>query len=129
MLQNKYRQRETDARSQPVDQLPDEQQAGSVSKLKSEHDVAVAGFRPAKLQLQGRFQQTDHLPVHVIHRGCEKQQAADQPARVADGLFTGCPATSSGTRDGGMEVHWTVNGDACPSLHMAPGMCVKCFLN
>ena len=64
---HQYRQRKTLASSQSVDQFPDEKQSGAVGELESQDDVAITNFRPTELELQGGFQQPDHLPVHVIH--------------------------------------------------------------
>ena len=93
-----YRQRKSFARAQAVDELADEKQSGAVGELEGEHDVAVADFGPAELQLQRGFEQADDLAVHVVDRGREKQHGADEPAAVADcgGIF--------GDRDG-VEVH------------------------
>lgn len=75
----KHGKREADPRAEPVDQFPDEQQTCTVGKLKSEDDVAISDFGPSELRLQRWFQQADDLSVHVVDRGREEQEAADQP--------------------------------------------------
>ena len=77
------RERESLARAEPVDELSDEQQSGTVGELEGGDDVAVSNFCPTELDLQHRLEQRDHLAVHVVHGGREEQQAADQPATVA----------------------------------------------
>src|SRR5206468_2641352 len=57
----KYRQRESLSRAQPVDELSDEQQSGSVRKLESGDDIAVSNLSPTELDLQSRLEQSDHL--------------------------------------------------------------------
>ena len=63
--------------------FPMNRQPVPYANLKREDNIAVSDLRPSKLNLQRRLQQADHLPVHVIHGRGEKQQPADQPARVA----------------------------------------------
>ena len=64
--------------SRPAMQEPDR-----VGELEREDDVAVVDFRPAELLLQRRLEDRDDLTIDVVDRRREKQQRADDPARVA----------------------------------------------
>ena len=76
-------QRETDSRSEFVDQFSNEQQACGISQLEGEDNVAVSDLRPAKLDLESRLQQPEYLAIDIIHAGREQKQSTDQPTAVA----------------------------------------------
>ncbi len=58
---------------------------------------AVVGVGPVEVVSNGRFEDPHDDPVHIIHRGGIKQQAADEPTKVANfGLR--CRSTGRGDR-------------------------------
>src|SRR5262249_48620808 len=65
-------------------EAPGEQEPDRVRELEGKNDVRVIDFAPTELYLQRRLEDSDHLPVDVVDRRCEKQQAADGPAEVTD---------------------------------------------
>ena len=79
-------QREAEARAEPIHQPAGDQQPDGIGELEREHDVGVVDLGPAELRLQRRLEDADHLPVDVVDRRGDEQQAADVPAVVADPL-------------------------------------------
>jgi hypothetical protein len=51
--------------------------------LEGKDDVAVVRLGPTELMLQRGLEDRHDLPVHVIDRGREEQEAADDPADVS----------------------------------------------
>jgi hypothetical protein len=68
--------------------LPEERHR--VCELEREDDVGVIDLRPAELLLQRRLQDPDDLPIDVVDRRREEDQATDDPAVVADALAGRC---------------------------------------
>ena len=63
---------------------PATQQPDGVGELEGKDDVGVVDLAPAELRLEGRLEDAEHLPIDVVDRRREEQQAADDPAEVAD---------------------------------------------
>lgn len=61
-------------------------EADRVGGLKRRDDVAVFHFTPTEHVAQGRRENTQNLPVHVVDRRRRKEQRTDRPAKVAKAL-------------------------------------------
>jgi len=56
------------------------------------HDVAVIDFAPVIEILKRGLENSDDLPVDIVHRRGEEQQRADGPAKVTGGCAVGQPS-------------------------------------
>src|SRR5207302_10146971 len=84
-------------------------QAECIGELERQDDVAVSDLCPPELDLQSGLEKPNHLPIHVVHRGCEKQQSTNQPTTATDGncgvgqrllWSSGCRSWNQGIRAG-----------------------------
>ena len=77
-------QREADLRADAIEDAAGHEEHDRVRQLKGNDDARVVELRPADLLLEIRRENAEHLPIHVVDRRREKQQAGDVPAKVAD---------------------------------------------
>src|SRR3546814_19449995 len=72
-------------RTDNVDDTAKADIADRIGDLEPEDDGREITLGPAHLLLERRFQDADHLPVDIVDRGGEEEQADDQPA-IASGI-------------------------------------------
>ena len=66
-----------------VDEPAEGEVADGIRRLERRVDVAVLLVRPAQLRVEHGLEQRENLPVDVVDRRREEQQAADHPAEAA----------------------------------------------
>jgi len=74
------------ARARPIDQAAGEGHGQRIGQLERENDPAVVPVAPAEFYFERRLEQREHLAIHVVDGGGEKQQSADVPAEPERGL-------------------------------------------
>jgi hypothetical protein len=79
-----HRQGKTQSGAEPVNQTAHDHHAHRVSRLKRKHEIAVIDLVPTKIMLQRRFQNAEHLPIHVIFRGTKQKERANHPPKITN---------------------------------------------
>ena len=69
--------------TQPVNDPAHQQHADRISPLERQHQIAEVNVVPSQIVLQWALEDSQDLSVHIVFRGSEKQEGADNPAEVA----------------------------------------------